>query len=183
LPHIAFGTSLEVADIIKEDEAYQVILQYTEVEGEKSSMATKVYELSGNMTEFTAVDQNGNVWGSITVTNDDATQFTFDPKYRVDPTLDQNLRITTPGVDAGIKEDAKALDVTGFVLASESVTVSLVQGDNVISSAEFTGTEGKWTPFSASLSVGGVVLDEGAEDIRVLFEGAEINEDWTVSSF
>jgi hypothetical protein len=183
LPHIAFGTDLEVADLTKQEEGHQVTLQYTESEGEKSSMSVNYYELSGEMNQFTAVDQNGNVWASSTVTNDDEFLFTFDPKYRITPALDQNLRITTPGFGAGIEEDATSLNVTGYVHASEAVTVSLVQGDNVISTAEFAGTAGKWTPFTASLSVEGIELNEGAEDIHLIFEGEEIQENWIVNSF
>jgi hypothetical protein len=183
LPHISLGTGLEVTDLTKEDEEYQIILEHTEVEGEKTSMSNKFYELSGEMDQFTAVDQNGNVWGSSTITSANDLLFTFDPKYRVTPTLDQNLRITTPGFEAGIKEETQSLDVTGFVNTSDAVTVSLVQGDNVISTAEFTGTAGKWTPFTASLSLEGIILNEGAKDIHLIFEGAEIKEDWIVKSF
>jgi hypothetical protein len=183
LPHVSLGTSLNLTEFSEGEEGYLVTAYYTEVEGENRSMFNQIYELSHTMDTFKVTDQHDNVWASSTFNSNEIVS--FDPKYRVDGSLDQNLRISSPGYNQGLSEASTAIEVKGIAVSTEPIVVSLIQGEQVISTQELelTGTEGKWIPFTLSLSLEGITTEEGSEDLRLVVQSEIIDEDWLVSSF
>lgn len=182
LPHVANGSSIEVTDIVLEDESYVVHVNYEIVEGDPTSMAYKLYELSHPMSEFVAIDQDSQYLGVTTFTNGD--EVAFDSQYRTNANLNSNLLLSSPVYNDGYNEEDDVLEVAGKIVGEETVTVTLVQGDNVLGTEELTATDAtQWTPFELSLSLEGVDASEGADALILQFEGDTITEEWPVQSF
>lgn len=179
LPHIPFGTSLEVSAVEQAEEGFTVQLNFTEVEAtDRGSVFNAIYELNGKMTAFTAIDQNGTSWG--TASFEKGERATIAQAYRSSGDFNNLLRISQPEFDAGLPNGE--LTVTGYLLTTQQVNVSLVQGETVIGSVEVAGASNEqWTPFTATINAEGV--EAGGEPVTLQFEGEGITEEWLVESF